>query len=270
MRKIGLSNLFMRITNFFFTFLLSVLIAIPVIAQDEGYERKPGNKSSLRIEDADDEQESEKLEGYKSAIKTNLLSNVYGMASLTYDYAFHDNFSLSFTGGYSYTNLITSAVYPFLTLRSPIDGDSYYVDYYKTSDERIIYKPTFVYRIGIKNYFDPDAFQEGAYWGFELGRFVENSNFSYYVIRNQEYEERESGFLKTRMTDFRLYYGRQGRFGKSRIIYDIHMSGGVSLIRKNLLKYDYNDKDFTTPIIQKNVRGFSPRFAIGLSLGYCF
>jgi len=254
---------FRKRSALFLIFFLSFQI---LSAQDEDDVKKYTNSKKEELS----EDESDEMNGSRHVIKTSLLSNVYGSSILIYEYALTEKFSMGFSAGVNYSDYITSGVF-METKELPLtDNNKFYPINNLVSDESYIYKPGFLIRISAKIYTSPDYFQEGPYWSFEIGRNAFQSSFEYMQSISINPVLRYSETIKTTMSEFRVYYGRQGTFGSSSIFYDFHVSSGLAMLTKKFNYFDINDISLTNPQIEDNIRSLSPRFAVGLSIGYGF
>lgn len=239
------------------------------LAQDEGNEIKYTNRTKEEKEGLS-EDASDEMSGSKHVIKTNLFSNVYGSAIITYDYAVSENFSFAFSAGATYDYYIVSNFF-FNTFSTPQSnsGKIYPIERIVDS-ESYKYKTGMLLRIAAKIFTDADFYQEGPYWAFEVGRNAFQSSFEYGRNENNDFVIRRTEYVKTTMSEFRIYYGKQKTFGSSRIFYDYHVAAGVAFLNNKLNYFDASDTSLSKPKVEENIKSFSPRFSVGFSLGYGF
>jgi hypothetical protein len=249
--------------NFFLCFAIS--------AQDEGEVKKKNTSKTITIEEDETENEEnnnlDNYSGHQNVVKFQVLDLIKGYSLITYTRALKEDLAVDFSIGRNFSPHLLGVIFDFPSgFERGIPNESpYYFPLAENSDfSRFTFSPGFILRLGMKYFYNPDYQNDGSYLGFEFG----NIAHKYKVFD-------DSRFLNTRITDLRLYWGRQSPFGSSNLYYDINLSAGVGFRKSEYVYYDYipqtfNEIDINNPRYLDGKTYDVIRFSFGFALGYGF
>lgn len=249
------------------------LVSFGVLAQDEdGVKKKTLPKTITITEEEDSKTEDEKddgsnYDGHKNVIKIQMLDLIKGYSLLTYTRALNENLSFDLSIGRNFSPHLLGVIFEApsgFNRGIPIETPFYFPLSENLELSSFTFSGGFMYRLGMKYFYDPDYQNDGSYLGLEVG----NIAHQYKTFGN-------SRFLKTRITDLRMYWGKHAPFGSSNLYYDVNLSAGVGFRKSEYVYYDYipqtfNEIDYSNPMYFQGSAFSVFRFSFGFAIGYGF
>lgn len=227
--------------------LLFLFLLYSVSLSSQGEDRsilKNKTNETFNIESIKDDY-NEKKDEYlrcKNVIKLEFLDFIKGYALVNYTRSIKNNFlNITFVRIHSHyliKNILDIRPASFIK-NIGLKDHFFYSNINSAPFSKSNYQVDWMYKLSLKYFYDNDYANDGGYLGFERGQFSRNYSFPFLEptvsIFSVDYF---IPFLKTKNSDFVIYWGTQEVFGDSNIYNDVNMSTGLGF-RKHICAY-YN------------------------------
>jgi len=227
--------------------LLFLFLLCSVSLSSQGEDRsKLKNKTNETfniesIKDDNNEKKDEYLK-YKNVIKLEFLDFIKDYALVNYTRSTKNNFlNITFVRIHSHyliKNILD--IQPALFIKDiGLKDQFFYPNINSALFSKSNYQVGWMCKLSLKYFYDNDYANDGGYLGFERGQFSRNYSFPFLEPTVSVFSvDYFIPFLKTKTSDFKIYWESREVFGDSNIYYDVSMSTGLGF-RKHICAH-YN------------------------------